>query len=87
MNKIPLFVENYFMKYGKIHKNSLFFTFSFHIVDFTKSYGIIETKNEKSFFKKNYLFWRCAFFPILNRSASMCGIGRLGGIETEKGRI
>lgn len=66
INEIPFFVKNHFMKYGKIHKKSRFFSISFNIVDFTKSYGIIEIKNEKGFLR-DIIFFGETLSPVLKR--------------------
>lgn len=68
------------MKYGKIHKKSRFFSISFNIVDFTKSYGIIEIKNEKGFLR-DIIFFGETLSPVLKTDLHRCAVpAELGGI-------
>lgn len=68
------------MKYGKIHKKSRFFSISFNIVDFTKSYGIIEIKNEKDFLR-DIIFFGETLSPVLKTDLHRCVVpAGLGGI-------
>jgi hypothetical protein len=80
ISEIPFFVKNHFMKYGKIHKKSRFFSISFNIVDFTKSYGIIEIKNEKGFLR-DIIFFGETLSPVLKTERHRCAVpAELGGI-------
>jgi len=80
ISEIPFFVKNHFMKYGKIHKKSRFFSISFNIVDFTKSYGIIEIKNEKGFLR-DIIFFGETLSPVLKTDLHRCAVpAELGGI-------